>query len=324
MIMDGSGSKEQKDLWSDYWRTSQSNDCASDFPDDARQSIAGKWRDTFSGLERGDSILDVATGNGALIALLAEVATPELALSVTGVDLAQIDPQANAGFSGAAGIAELSFRGGTDAADLPFDDQSFTLVVSQFGLEYADFEKAIGEACRVANGRVKLLIHAADGAIVRQNGLIPGQVEWLRKELGLFDAAREQVAAPTGVTRDRLAGISAAIRKKCAALENPDFLYSSSQYMGQLLGQSAAMGKKQAVRYIDAMEAQIVGNSKRMQALAGAARSEDDLARASDICAAKGYDPVSVTAECPLPGNRGAEYLAGYWLEAVRPGGKES
>ena len=320
MIMDGSGSKEQKDLWSDYWRTSQSNDCASDFPDDARQAIAGKWRDTFSALESGDGILDVATGNGALVALLAEVAAPELALSVTGVDLAQIDPQANAGLSGAAGIADLSFRGGTDAADLPFDDQSFTLVVSQFGLEYADFEKAIGEACRVAKHRVKLLIHAADGAIVRQNGLIPGQVDWLRKELGLFDAAREQIAAPTGVTRDRLASISAAIRKKCAALENPDFLYSSSQYMGQLLGQSAAMGKKQAVRYIDAMEAQIVGNAKRMQALAGAARSEDDLAQASDICAAGGYNPVSVTAECP----GGAEYLAGYWLEAERPGGKKS
>lgn len=324
--MDGSGKKEQKDLWSDYWRTSQSNDCASDFPDDARQAIADKWRVIFSGLERGDSVLDVATGNGALVALLAEVAGPDLGLLVTGVDLAQIDPQANAGLpgaagaTGAAGVAELSFVGGTDAADLPFDDQSFTLVVSQFGLEYADFEKAIGEACRVARRGVKLLIHAADGAIVRQNGLIPGQVDWLRKELGLFDAAREQISAPTAATRDRLASISAAIRKKCAALENPDFLYSSSQYMGQLLGQSAAMGNAQAVRYVEAMEAQIVANADRMRALAAAARSKDDLARASDICVAAGYDPVSVTAECP----GGEQRLAGYWLEAERPGGKES
>ena len=321
--MDGSGKKEQKDLWSDYWRTSQSNDCASDFPEDARRAIAGKWRVIFSRLESGDSVLDVATGNGALVALLAEVAGPELGLFVTGVDLAQIDPRANAGLpggEGAAGMAELSFRGGVDAANLPFDDRSFTLVVSQFGLEYADFEKAIGEACRVARRWVKLLIHAADGAVVRQNGLIPGQVDWLRRELGLFDAAREQITAPTGVTRDRLASISVAIRKKCAALENPDFLYSSSQYMGQLLGQSAAMGKAQAVRYVDAMEARIEGNAKRMRALAGAARSEDDLARASDICVAAGYDPVSVAAECP----GGEQRLAGYWLEAERPGGKES
>lgn len=320
--MDGGGGKERQDLWSDYWRTGQLHACTAEFPENARQAIAAKWQATFAGLERGDSILDIATGNGALVALVAESAAPELGLSVTGVDLAEIDPQANAGFGGAteaaaAGIAELSFRGGMDAAALPFGDQSFTLVVSQFGLEYADFEKAIGEACRVAKKRLKLLIHAADGAVVRQNGLIPGQVKWLREDLGLFDAAREQITAPTAETADRLEGISAAIRKKSATLENPDFLYSSSQYMGQLLAQSAAMGGEQALQYLDAMEAQIMGNAERMRALAGAARSEDDLARASDICAAAGYNPVSVSAECP----GGAEHLAGYWLEAERPRG---
>jgi ubiquinone/menaquinone biosynthesis C-methylase UbiE len=315
--MAGNIDKDDHDLWSDYWRTSQSNDCASDFPKTARQAIAANWRDAFAQLERGDSVLDVATGNGALVALLASTAGPELGLSVIGVDLAQIDPQANAGLAEteAAGIGELTFRGGIDAADLPFEDQSFTLVVSQFGLEYADFEKAIGEACRVARKRLKLLIHASDGSIVRQNGLIPGQVDWLRKELGLFDAAREQITAATEATRGRLTSISAAIRKKCAALENPDFLYSSSQYMGKLMAQSAAMGDQKILQYLDAMEAQIMGNAKRMQALTEAARSEEDVARAGDICTAQGYNPVSVTAECP----GGTQLLAGYWLEAERP-----
>ena len=80
------------------------------------------------------------------------------------------------------------------------------------------------------------------------------------------------------------------------------------------------MGNAQAVRYVEAMEAQIVANADRMRALAAAARSKDDLARASDICVAAGYDPVSVTAECP----GGEQRLAGYWLEAERPGGAQS
>lgn len=213
------------------------------------------------------------------------------------------------------GKIDLDFRGGVNAADLPFADRSFTMVVSQFGLEYADFGKAIGEACRVADKGLKLLIHAADGAVVRQNKLIPGQVDWLRDELGIFDAAREQFIAPTGNTRHRLNEISAAVREKCSSLENPDFLYSSSQYMGQLLGQSATMGGEQALQYLEAMETQMMANAGRMQALADAARNEDDLAEARDICIAQGYNPVSVSTENP----GGGQLLAGYWLEAQRP-----
>lgn len=318
--MDGSSENEQRDLWGEYWRDGPLHACTFDFPENARDAIATKWRQTFAALDSGGNILDVATGNGALLAIAAETAITSHSLSAVGVDLAQIDPKRNTELIGASvkGEIDLDFRGGIDAADLPFDDRSFTLVVSQYGIEYADFEAAIAEACRVADKNVKFLVHAADSAVVRQNGQIPEQVDWLRKELGLFDAAREQFTAPTRATGDRLTRISAAIRDKCGALDNPDFLFNASQYIGRLLAQAPTLQTDKALAYLDQMEAQIMGRAERMQALVTAARSTTDLDRAGEICSSAGYEGISVETEYTGTDKQ----IVGYWLAAARPSGQ--
>ncbi|MCH8202667.1 MAG: methyltransferase domain-containing protein [Proteobacteria bacterium] len=311
--MNGSSETKTPDLWSDYWRSGQLHACTFDFPEDAREAIAARWRKEFSALPSGATILDVATGSGALIALAAEVAGPDRHLSATGVDLAEIDQLKDTGLTASAEF-DITFLGGTDAARLPFEDRQFTLVVSQFGLEYADFESAMNEACRVAKAKIVALMHAAESPVVRQNGLIPGQVHWLRSELALFDAAREHFQKATDKTGNRLTEISAAIRKKCASLENPDFLVSVSKYVGQLLGRSATLGSGQGLAFLDAMEAQLVIHADLMTALIEAARSEADLALARDICAAAGYNSVNVSGEY-----FGREpQLVGHWLSAER------
>ena len=86
--MNGNRETKTPDLWTDYWQTGQPQACTFDFPEDTRAAIATKWRGLFAGLDSGATILDVATGNGALISLVAETASSDHRLSATGVDLA--------------------------------------------------------------------------------------------------------------------------------------------------------------------------------------------------------------------------------------------
>jgi ubiquinone/menaquinone biosynthesis C-methylase UbiE len=308
-------SKDEKglDLWSDYWLTGQLAACTADFPEQARQAIASKWRQEFAALQSEATILDIATGKGALIALAAEAACPDRRLSATGVDLADVDLCAEAGLDGGAEI-EIAFEGGVDAAKLPFEDRRFTLVVSQFGLEYADFEKAVAEACRVAGTRVVALVHAAEGPVVRQNSTIPAQISWLRDELGLFEAVTDYFRVTSDKTGKHLREVSTALKEKCATPENPDFLASVSNYVGRLIAELPAIGSVQCLEYLEAMEAQLVRHAGRMAALTGAARSEADLAKAAEICAAAGFGTVDTTVE--TSGND-AEPV-GHWLHAER------
>src|SRR5215212_736587 len=117
--------------WDRYWHFNRIASCM----DDAGRSnyderIAGPWRAFFAGLPPCD-VLDICTGNGA-VALIAATA----GMSVTGIDLADIDP-ARFVTPMAETLSGIRFLGGTNAAALPFPDGSFGAVVSQYGIEYA-------------------------------------------------------------------------------------------------------------------------------------------------------------------------------------------
>lgn len=128
-------------------------------------AIAAFWDALFAepgGRESGYSMLDVASGNGAVVerALAASAAG---AISVTCVDIsaAAID-NVLARFPAITGIV-------ADARDIPLDDARFDLVTSQFGVEYAGPE-AIDEAARLVApaGRLAMLLHTDSGSIYKE------------------------------------------------------------------------------------------------------------------------------------------------------------
>ncbi len=104
-------------------------------------------------VQGGDRVLDVACGTGVLTRAAAERVAP--AGSVTGLD-------ANRGMLAVAErlAPEIDWAHG-DAESLPFDDESFESVVSQFGLMFfADRTGAIAEMIRVLapGGRVAVAV----------------------------------------------------------------------------------------------------------------------------------------------------------------------
>lgn len=84
----------------------------------------------------GGNLLDVGTGPGVL---LVEIAKRRPDLRLTGVDLSE----------DMVAVAERNLRGiGTarigDAAELPFEDDSFDMIVSSFSLHHWEYPEAAG------------------------------------------------------------------------------------------------------------------------------------------------------------------------------------
>lgn len=162
-------------LWSAFWRTSARDGSTAAFPPAAQQQIREGWRRLLEGRRPDTRMLDIACGRGAVLALGAAAGIQ----ARTGVDIAQIDAIAENG---------EHILGGIDARDLPFEDATFDMVVSQFGIEYAGLAEAMTEAARVSCGEIAVLLHAADGAVVAQASEQASQAVWIDEELDGFGA----------------------------------------------------------------------------------------------------------------------------------------
>ena len=155
--------------WRHYWRENRLAACVPENPASAA-AIESHWSGFFAELPAGTRVLDIATGNGVLLVWAARATgAAERGLALTGIDLADIDP---ARFlpEYRADLAAVRFIGKTAAESLPFAADSFDVVISQYGLEYADIDLALGEAARVLapGGQLHWLAHGSGSIVVAQ------------------------------------------------------------------------------------------------------------------------------------------------------------
>jgi SAM-dependent methyltransferase len=140
--------------WTSYWQAGHRHSC---FSNGAPLPVAAIWESVLSALERSPAcILDAACGGGALSAFLVQK-YPDA--TIYAADAATWLPD----------MPGVEVRPNTPLEHLPFDDQSVDLVVSQFGLEYANPDQAIPEVVRVlaSQGVLVALMHHEDSAVVK-------------------------------------------------------------------------------------------------------------------------------------------------------------
>ena len=181
--------------WRNYWKENRNASCVPENPATA-QEIDARWLRFFSELADGSRILDVATGNGVLLAHAATAA--ERAgknFLLTGIDLADINPVRYVS-NLPEGLGQAKFIGRVAAEKLPFSDACFDVVVSQYGLEYAGLEAALAEVERVlvAGGQLHWLAHSRESTIVAQNQDQSKQVDFLLSPDSPMQAMRLLIA----------------------------------------------------------------------------------------------------------------------------------
>ena len=181
-------------VWTRHWASGAAHSCAGSFADTYEGALAAVWEAALDRVAPGTRVLDIATGSGALPRLLLRL-QPTLDLGIDAVDLASVAPDWVRQLP-AQQAARLRFHAGIRAESLPFPDACFGLVISQYGLEYADLERAVPELLRVLapGGQVVLVMHHAASRPVSLAAVEIAHIDWLRGDDGLLPAARAMLA----------------------------------------------------------------------------------------------------------------------------------
>ncbi|WP_166041841.1 methyltransferase domain-containing protein [Sphingosinicella sp. YJ22] len=165
-------------FWTDAGRASQA--CLPDAPGIDR-ALRAAWRDFAGTLRKGARVLDLATGDGTVLARMAG-ARPDLKL--TGVDYAAALPPAPRG---------VKLKSGVSIEALPFADGSFDAVTSQFGIEYADQQRSVAELARVlgGGGRFQLVVHNHSSPVLGHNRARAVALRWAARDSGYLTRANQ-------------------------------------------------------------------------------------------------------------------------------------
>lgn len=184
--MDNNVQNQRKQAWSSYWAGGALHSCVGSYADNYAGAIGDFWQARFQRLRAGSRVLDLATGNGALPLLLEEQAGAQ-GIRIDAVDLAEVAPA----WLQPSRHHGITFHAGVAMEDLPFMDQSFDLVVSQFGLEYARWPQALHQILRVGKqeGDVAFVMHHVDSVLVKVGKAELANQQLLLEPGGLLNAA---------------------------------------------------------------------------------------------------------------------------------------
>ncbi|ABO24345.1 class I SAM-dependent methyltransferase [Shewanella loihica] len=156
--------------WDEYWQQGHLTSFGDSFSGNYSGVLETNWHQDFNALADNFKVLDLATGNGALPLLLNQhFKGANKKGEVIGVDLAQINTKLDELVLNEQ--VRLSLLSHIDCSCLPFEDNSFDLVISQYGLEYSDLALSIPEAIRVLKpgGRLSLVTHHSRSMIINRN-----------------------------------------------------------------------------------------------------------------------------------------------------------
>ena len=152
------GNTPTQDAWTAFWQEPGQSRCVAGNPA-IWQELTLHWSSFAAALTPVTRVLDLGCGAGAVARLLLDARDD---VHVTGIDFARIPLTIH---------PHVELLSDTAMEHLPFADGSFGAVVSQFGYEYSQVERAAREMARVMtpHASISLLVHHADSSIVAAN-----------------------------------------------------------------------------------------------------------------------------------------------------------
>ena len=176
-----------------FWEQNARDGASGCLPEGWRsieEALRRVWQEFARGIPQGGAVLDLATGDGRV---LAWIGAERSDLVLNGVDLAPTLPQPP---------PHVTLQGSVAMEDLPFPDLSQDAVTSQFGFEYGDTERAAAEIARVLKpaGTIGLMMHRGDGPIVAHNRKRREQLEWALEDKAIVTRTRDAITGGSDLT----------------------------------------------------------------------------------------------------------------------------
>lgn len=279
------------ECWSDYWKQGHSDS----FSDNDGSAYEGKikkiWFDFFKPLAEDQSVLDIGTGNGSLISLAQSMTLPSI--NWVGIDKATLNVSNELQKLNNVNILEE-----VSAESLPFENGQFDLVISQFGIEYANFRESIHEVSRVLNenGRYCFIVHHADSIIVRSSGAILDVAKEVNKKGGAVSLLKELLEELSRDNKDKLETenlrfqlnntLSKLQRKDKSALWGTNFPSLFSWVF------SSPVNMKEKIEIVRNYENDLKGYIERLAQMSAAAVSPEKIILYKDILHEQGLESV--------------------------------
>ncbi|WP_395374186.1 class I SAM-dependent methyltransferase [Marinicella sp. W31] len=278
------------DKWSQYWQKGTITTFHKKFENNYDGSIKKHWDDEFSRLSTDAQVIDLATGNGALLGLLNQYASSEqYRIAATGVDFADLHAEFFEDFS--ALELTLKQRTAIEQTDLP--DNHYDLAISQYGFEYADCIAAVDELSRICKPqcRISFIMHNQESQIVREGFQSLEQIELVNKNLGLPELIKNMVEAidkyqrqknekskrRADKYRDKLNNAIMKLREAASQYDDPSYLQffhdnALAVFNPAMSGNMSVKEKLQVLRNVDKETRSLIG---RMEDLTSVAMSDE-------------------------------------------------
>jgi len=286
--------REALEQWDRYWAYGNLHSFSQVRATNYDGVLAEFWGARFRDLAPGSHILDIATGNGA-IALLAlqECDSRDMAVEVSGVDLADIKPAASVQDEALQNqLRRIRFHPRTGAEALPFAGGTIDLVCSQFGIEYSDLTATVNEIARVlrAGGRLALVLHHRESSLLQAAQREIEQLQYVMDREKVYLRARNVLRAMEGCSpharaaapkvRRKLQALNDAMRRveKLAGSETSSrMLVGPLRYIREIFGALDRTSPGELLGWLSEAQARVAANRQRLADMVAAALDESQI-----------------------------------------------
>lgn len=287
--------------WEKYYRDGVIATCPTTPAGEYDLELREAWETFFSDLPEGARILDIATGNGAVVVIARETAEGlGRNWAIHGADLARIDPPRYVN-EGDRRFAGCTFHSGMATEALAFEDAFFDAVTGHYALEYADIPAAMAQIYRVLRpgGRARFIVHHDQSVLVAnarrslaESGFVLSETRvyrYLRRLVTMDNAAPSLQGRETTNLRQRIHAIKQG-HEQARQAGGGRVLAVTLDAIQRVLSARPGMSPEAAGLEVDRIEAELRASVRRLRDLLDRARDDQGMARIEADARAAGFE----------------------------------